>query len=286
MTSEAQESNTYIFDPESSVEMARLIDLDRIFTKTMGGPLSAINDPTTLHTIVDLACGPGGWVLDVAHTLPEAEVVGVDVSKAMIKYAGARAASQGLANASFEVMNITQPLGFSDASFDLVNTRLLFGVLRQEAWQPFIAECMRILKPGGLLRMTEMVDCTTNSPADQMQYRLLYRALHDRGYGFSPDGRSIGVTAVLPHFLRLAGYQHLRHAVHVMELSAGAEAWIDYFRNIEVASKMMQHLLVGAGVATQEEVTHMYEQALIQLQGEDFCGITYYHTMLVEKPAA
>jgi len=52
----------------------------------------------------------------------------------------------------------------------------------------------------------------------------------------------------------------------------------------EVATKMMQHLLVGAGVATQEEVASMYEQAMIQLQGEDFCGITDYHTILARKP--
>src|SRR5581483_11521112 len=92
--------NTYFLDSESPTEMARLINLDRITTRAMGGPLVGITNPSTLRNIVDLGCGPGGWVLDVAFELPEAEVEGVDVSRIMVDYANARARTQQLPNAS------------------------------------------------------------------------------------------------------------------------------------------------------------------------------------------
>jgi hypothetical protein len=49
-------------------------------------------------------------------------------------------------NASFEVMDIRAMLVFPDQTFDMVNTRYLFAVLRGDEWTTFIKECMRILR--------------------------------------------------------------------------------------------------------------------------------------------
>src|SRR5581483_12528370 len=110
--------NTYVFDSESPTEMARLINQDRTITQAMGGPLSGIPDPSGLQNILDLGCGPGGWVLDVAFALPAAEVEGMDISRIMVDYAHARARTQLLPNASFGVMDITEPFDLPDASYD------------------------------------------------------------------------------------------------------------------------------------------------------------------------
>src|SRR6266568_4460534 len=101
-------TNTYIFDADSTTELARLINQERMTTQAMGGPLSGISDPEVLRNILDLGCGPGGWVLDVAFALSEAEVEGVDISRAMVNYANARARTQQRPNASFGMMDITQ----------------------------------------------------------------------------------------------------------------------------------------------------------------------------------
>ena len=127
------------------------VSADRGTTKAMKGPL-AEQPPETiaaLQTVLDVACGPGGWVLDVAFAHPDIEVAGVDISTVMIDYANARASSQQIPNASFGSMDINKPLDFSDASFDLVNARFINGVLRKENWAPFVAECTRLLRPGG-----------------------------------------------------------------------------------------------------------------------------------------
>jgi ubiquinone/menaquinone biosynthesis C-methylase UbiE len=64
--------------------------------------------------VLDLACGPGNLAARLAAMVaPGGVVVGVDLAPGMIE----RARARGIANASFEVMDIEQ-LTFADASFD------------------------------------------------------------------------------------------------------------------------------------------------------------------------
>src|SRR5689334_21298094 len=121
-----EKQNTYVIDTESAAEMARLMRQDQLMTAGMGGILSEI-DLSGIQRVLDLACGPGGWPLDVAYTYSDMEVVGVDISERMITYARAQAQVQQRTNVSFRVMNILQPLDFADASFDLINARFLSG---------------------------------------------------------------------------------------------------------------------------------------------------------------
>ena len=59
-------------------------------------------------------------------------------------------------NVSFQVMNILQPLGFPESSFDLINARLISGFMLRDKWPMFFRECLRVLKLGGILRVTEV----------------------------------------------------------------------------------------------------------------------------------
>src|SRR6266568_7112831 len=88
--------SVYFNDPENVAEMARLLGQDRLITKGMGGLFSERSDLSGIHRILDAACGPGGWALEVASTYPEIEVVGFDVSQAMIDYARVQAQARGL----------------------------------------------------------------------------------------------------------------------------------------------------------------------------------------------
>src|SRR6266700_1033604 len=258
-------SNTYVFDPESPTEMARLINQDRAVTQAMGGPLLGITDPSSLHNILDLGSGPGGWALDAAFALPEADIEGVDISRTMVSYANARARTQQLPNASFGVMDLTQPLEFPDASFDLVNARFLGPVLKREVWSPFLSECTRVLRPGGMLRLTELVEGgITSSPAVNQFLRLITQALWQAGYGFSPDGHSVGITHALPRLLRKLGYEQIRVMGHALEHSADTEAWADQYHNIEVGGQQLKPFLLSLGLITPEALDHLHQQALIE----------------------
>lgn len=286
MTEEHGAQNSYLLDTEEPAEMARLINLDQLTTRAMGGPLAeqSLESRAQLRSLLDLGCGPGGWVLDVAFSLPDAEVAGVDISNTMIAYANARARSQEVKNASFEVMDITKPLDFADASFDLVNARFLMAALPAALWPSFLAECTRLVRPGGIIRFTEMVDPgVTTSPAFERMQQLLFQIMHQRGYGFAPLGNGFAMTTVLPRLLRQAGYPEIYHAAHALEFSSGAPGWGAFYDNTKVAYRLALPLYVQPGLLTEEEAEALYNQMLIEMQAEDFAGMWHFVTFWARK---
>src|SRR6266852_7513435 len=125
----AESQNTYVIDAESAAEMARLLDQDKLITEAMDGLFSERHDLSGIYDVLDIAYGPGGWAHEVAHSYPEMEVTGIDISKRMIEYARAHARVRKLDNAHFRVMDALKPLGFPDESFDLVNARTIFAFM-------------------------------------------------------------------------------------------------------------------------------------------------------------
>lgn len=57
------------------------------------------------HRVLDVAYGPGGWVLEMAHMYPHLQVMGFDIDARMISYATVQAQASGLDNAHFRVID-------------------------------------------------------------------------------------------------------------------------------------------------------------------------------------
>src|SRR5579884_1336173 len=268
---DAAMQNSYVFDPESPAELARLINQDRLITSAMGGPLAGLPDTSSWNAILDVACGPGSWVLDVAFEQPDIEVAGVDLCLSMVEYAWARARSQYLSNASFGVMDIAQPLDFSDATFDLANARFLIGVLQRDAWQPFLSECRRVLKPGGVLRLTETENMGfTNSPAFQRLSSLGAQAMARLGYGLAPD--TLLLTPFLPELLQQAGFLHVQTQYHTLDFSRTANAWFDQFSNAILITLQAQPMIREQCLISQEELEQLHSQMQVEMQQATFRG--------------
>jgi len=265
--------NVYFNDPENVAEMARLLGQDRLITKGMGGLFSERFDLSGIHRILDLACGPGGWALEVAFTYPKIEVVGVDVSRAMIDYANAQVRVQGLDNASFQVMDIQKPLDFPDGSFDLVNARFI-NFLPAAAWPRLMQELRRITRLGGVIRLTESEWWYfTNSPALENLNAMIIRALKLQGESFSQSGRFTGVLPMLGRFLLDAGCVNVNYRSHVIDYSYGTEAYEGFRHDAAIVFKLFQPFIVRMGAATQEEVNQLYEQMQLEMMKDDFRGL-------------
>jgi ubiquinone/menaquinone biosynthesis C-methylase UbiE len=277
-----QEDNVYFVDHESAAEMARLLTQDRMLTKGLEDFFPVGFDPDTAHDVLDLGCGPGGWVQEVAFAYPHLQVTGMDISQTMIAYATAQARVQKLANARFQVGDLLQPLAFSDASFDLVNARLI-AFLPKEAWPKLMQECRRILRPGGMICLTEM-EWITNSPACEKQYTMFTRSLKAADQSFSPDGRLIGITPMLSSFLKDAGFQGVHLAAHVLDYSFGTDAYQSIYENWRSFYKNLQPFFLSMGVATQEEADQAYEQMFVEMQRETFHGLIFMVSAIGQQP--
>ena len=276
--------NTYAVDAESAAEMARLMRQDRLLTKGMGGIFPEKIDLSEVGRILDLACGPGGWVLETAFAYTDIDVVGVDISERMITYANAQARIQQLPNAVFQVMNILQPLDFPDNTFDLINARLISGFMHPAWWPGLMRECLRILRPGGILRFTEFEPGFTNKAFFEKVGAMLIHAMSRAGYTFSPDGLHFNNILMLPSFFREAGLQKIRQMAHVIEFSAGTEARDSFYYDLATGFPLVEPLIEKTGIATLEEWRKIYKKGLAEMFDDDFRAIWFLLTVWGEKP--
>lgn len=271
--SQQNKDNTYVIDSESSAEMARLMRQDQLLTIGMGGLFPERDNLDNISSILDIACGPGGWVLETAFQHQDKDVTGVDISQKMIAYAQAQAKVQGLENAHFEVMNALKPFSFTDESFDLVNTRLIVAFMLPSVWPNFLQECKRILRPGGIIRLTDLEWGFSNMRAFEKISSLFSEALMKAGQSFSPNGHHLGLQPVMPRLLQKAGFENIERMSHSIDFSYGTEPHESFYHDLKIAFKLLQpFMLKWEVVKTQAEIDALYEQAMEEMQSEEFCG--------------
>ncbi|QBD79915.1 methyltransferase domain-containing protein [Ktedonosporobacter rubrisoli] len=278
-------NNTYVLDAEDPAEVARLLDQDRILTESMGGLFSEQSDLAEVVEVLDIGCGPGGWVHEVARSYPAMEVTGVDISRTMIDYARAHARVRKIPNAHFQVMNALEfPLAFPAASFDLVNIRMLTGVVPPRLWNSLLAECRRLLRPEGVVRLSEAEWGFTNMPGLETFCALMNQAIQLELHSFSPTGRHLGVTPMMKLFLRRAGFQHIGQKAHVLDYSAGSQAHGGVADDYKLLMQLSRPLFLRTRVASQEELDALYEQVMDELQEEDCCALSFILTVWGRAP--
>jgi ubiquinone/menaquinone biosynthesis C-methylase UbiE len=269
---------TYFLDAENAAEMARLMRQDRDFTQALGGTLPEIQDLASIHDVLDIACGPGGWAFELARTQPHMRVTGFDISHLMIEYASMQAQRQGFNNLRFLEHDALQPLPFPDNSFDIVNARLIFGFMPATAWPRLLRECVRVARPGGRIRLNEYEVSVSNGIYSERMSALYTEALRRAGKSFSPDGRHIAVLPMLGRLLRDVDCRNIQNRANIFDLSAGTEGHTHGYDNFMVLYKLVQPMLVKTGVATQNEVDVLYQQVMEEMQQDHYCAVIFYAT--------
>lgn len=97
--------------------------------------------------VLDVGCGTGTLLLQLASQVREARVAGVDADPEMLRQAEAKAAAAGIA------MDLTpawaDALPFGDGTFDAVLSSLFFHHLQPADKEQSLREIWRVLRPGG-----------------------------------------------------------------------------------------------------------------------------------------
>jgi len=111
------------------------------------GVAREISDFLNAGLILDLGTGPGYLPMEIVKRSPHLHVVGIDLSRKLIKMAQIKAFKAGLHDKlHFEVGNAAQ-LTFRDNTYDMVISTGMLHVLRDPV--PVLKESYRVLKPGG-----------------------------------------------------------------------------------------------------------------------------------------
>ncbi len=282
-TNQPSPGNRFVID-ESPTEIEWLRLIGPLLTEGMGGLFSERANLFGINDILDIGCGPGDWVLSVAGTYPDIQVTGTDVSKTVLEEAESHAKARGFENAHFRVMDATLPLDFENGSFDLVNARTIVGFMNPGLWPQLLADIRRILRPGGVFRITEFTEGLTSSAAATTFWGLYSKALFVTGRSFDPDGRHIGIIHQLPKLLREAGFKNVQMKAYAIEHSAGTARREGWYKNYSIVYKLLKPFVTKAGVMTEEEFNKLYQQFQAEFLSDSFAGMEIYLTVWGENP--
>ena len=285
-TYEPERTRNFYLLGDSQAEMVQLIETDQMFTKAMGGLLPEQPEHTIahLHDVLDIGCGPGGWVLEMAYAYPQMQATGIDISQGMIDYANSLARANGLDNAQFHVANAVDPLGFPDASFDLVNARQIEGVIPTASWPALLGEMFRVTRPGGIIRLTGNEWGVTNSLAYETAQAWIIQGYVNFALNHAPDARNYGITTMLGRYLRDVGCVNVQERPTFMDISAGAEQHQGAYTMWMLAMELIEPFFLSAGLTTKSRHEQLKRQLSLEMSQDSFRGIIYTVTAWGLKP--
>lgn len=266
-----EQASTYVVQDRSNQhELTRLTIQDRMVTAVMGGVLPEQPDTAQFERVLDVGCGTGGWLIDMAEAHPEASLlIGVDISHAMVEYAREQVRARKLeGRVEIHVMDALRMLEFPTDFFDLVNLRFATGYLRKWDWPKLLSEFRRVTRPRRLVRLSESdVMVKSNSPALTRLFGLQIEALYLAGHLFEPGQE--GITGELANLLVRAGFDRVETRAFPTEYHTGTQQ-MDYF--IEDMSQLFRVSLpfLRKWLRVPENYEEIYQQMLHEVHQPDF----------------
>ncbi|MEN6316235.1 MAG: class I SAM-dependent methyltransferase [Clostridiaceae bacterium] len=104
--------------------------------------------------ILDVCCGTGNSSIAIGCKNSNNTIVGIDLSKDMLKIGVNKILKQNLTNISFKEMNAAN-MDFEDNCFDVVTISLALHEMPQDIISPILAEIERVLKTDGRFYIIE-----------------------------------------------------------------------------------------------------------------------------------
>ncbi|KAJ2984142.1 hypothetical protein NUW58_g6132 [Xylaria curta] len=135
-----------IFVPFDEKEQQRMEVQHKLYRQCLNGALTATRIPLNVKNILDLGSGTGLWPLEMAARYPQANILGIDISRIQKTTAVPP-------NVKFAIDNVENPWPISAGSIDFLHIRGLAGGVTD--WPSLFKQAYEKLKPGGLLEWSE-----------------------------------------------------------------------------------------------------------------------------------
>ncbi len=282
------EPSSYLAEEESPVEVARVLRQDNLLTAAltqMQEFLPSTLDVAAVKRVLDVACGAGGWPRAVARALPQAHITGFDISEEMIKVAQVRASASRMSNVEFFRQDArVRPWPFPENHFDLVNARLASTFMNRELWPQILAECFRVQRPGGIMRIIDLELAISNSLSLERLNHNFTISMHKLQRTFSETGRSLGNSPMVKPLLQQAGYCDIQQRGFAVDLSAGTDGHKDWYEDFKILHFGLEKLRSQYSQIQPEEIDEIFEQACIDYLQPDFTFLLFFFISWGHKP--
>ncbi len=277
-------ASTYIINErKKKADILRLTIQSRMITTAMGGVLPEQPDPSIFHHVLEIGCGVGSWALEAAETYPEMNVVGIDINPSMVDYSRTQAKTQGLENrVEFHVMDALKKLEFPENMFDLVNLRLGISFVRTSEWPGLLLEMQRVVRPGGIIRLTECESGSKSTSQAMTQLNDLgTRALYQAGYLFAQE--YTGLTNHLAELLTKSWCDGVQTKLYPLVFRAGTPEGKAFEEDMDYIFQMTRPFIQKWG-GIPENYDALHRQCLKDMEQPDFFATWPHITAWGYKP--
>ncbi len=152
VTAQTLEQGAPYILPPTAAEENRLDFQHQMLYRALGRNYGApLRQP---QKILDVGCGTGRWVVEMAMQFPQANLTGIDITPVNVTALLAQITPPP-DNLVFIQGDILQGLPFAPASFDYVHQRFLSAALPEGQWPRVIQEIVRVVHPGGWVELGE-----------------------------------------------------------------------------------------------------------------------------------
>jgi ubiquinone/menaquinone biosynthesis C-methylase UbiE len=117
------------------------------------------------HSVLELGPGPGFFSVPIAKRLKKGKLVLADIQQEMLNYARKRIEKRNLTNVEYYLCN-GENFGFADESFDRIFMVTVLGEVENQ--DGYMQEFYRMLKPGGILSVSEQAGDPDKMTAEQI----------------------------------------------------------------------------------------------------------------------
>jgi ubiquinone/menaquinone biosynthesis C-methylase UbiE len=275
--------------------------LSHHLSEALGGAVPAtLVDWAAIHTVLDVACGVGGWSLDLACAYPHLQITGIDTSARCIATAKRLAHEGGFSNVRFLVQDLHDvrevETRLPGAPFGLIHLTFLAPTLLSMDCSAWLRTLSRLCRPGGTVCWMETEFPLTSSPAIEQIIALTCHALdlatcHCTPLSMPTSAEHIprghvGITPLLASWFHAAGYQQVQQVLTAIEVSSGTEAHPCFVLQVEAFLRQIRPFLLTQGVVTKGAFEQLCVQVEAEVQQETFCGLCFLLSVLGQKPGA
>lgn len=279
-----EQPGTYpVQDRANEDELKRVHIQDQMLNANMGGPLPEQDDPGRFNSVLDVGCGTGDWLIELAKAYPNIpRLIGVDVSGPMLAFAREQAAAEGVGErVKFLLMDALRMLEFPNRYFDLVNQRAGMSWIRTWDWPKLLQEYLRVCRSEGVIRITEADTFPTgNSPALMQLNELMVKAFYQSGRFFHPAGT--GITTELIDLLSRHGIRNLQTRVYPLEYPIGTEAGRLFVEDMQRAYRTFKPFF-QKWLRLPNDYDEIYQRAVNEMNEPGFVGTSVLLTMWGNK---
>ncbi|GAN03832.1 type 11 methyltransferase [Mucor ambiguus] len=146
----------YLFGDNFSAPVKDLLSSNQLRRNSGSSHHQRMQDSPSLLTlspprVLDIACGNGTWILEMATEFPESQFHGIDI---LANYP----TTVKPANTFFCQHDILHPKGlpYPDDYFDYIHMRQVYSCFSEQDWVTVMKEIKRLLKPGGYVELRDI----------------------------------------------------------------------------------------------------------------------------------